>query len=213
MKKLILILTLIFALALCFVACEDLGDNSKEGQSINALSGGTPETEEPTTEEPTTYIKVVDEYNSELNGVFAEIQDRVTDKSKFVFYVSEQEQHYEFKNSGQYDNEPWVKSQYTIIIEYDVSAIQSTDWYKSAIEKDRKSVNVAFLTACEEGFKNCSNISQHGGFGYQIMVSYTSDQGLLEDYDHILSMMELDYVKIVTVSYAYGLPHSIMNLG
>ena len=51
MKKLILILTLIFALALCFVACEELGDNSNEGQSINALSNGAPETEEPTTEE------------------------------------------------------------------------------------------------------------------------------------------------------------------
>ena len=54
MKKLILILTLIFALALCFVACEELGDNSNDGQSINALSGGVPETEEPTTEAPTT---------------------------------------------------------------------------------------------------------------------------------------------------------------
>ena len=54
MKKLILILTLIFALTLCFVACEELGDNSDEGQSINALSNGAPETEEPTTEEPTS---------------------------------------------------------------------------------------------------------------------------------------------------------------
>ena len=54
MKKLILILTLIFALTLCFVACEELGDNSNDGQSINAISNGAPETEEPTTEAPTT---------------------------------------------------------------------------------------------------------------------------------------------------------------
>ena len=54
MKKLILILTLIFALALCFVACEELGDNSNEGQTINALLNGAPDTEEPTTEEPTS---------------------------------------------------------------------------------------------------------------------------------------------------------------
>ena len=43
MKKLILILCLIFALTLCFVACEDLEDNSGGGQS---------QTEEPTTEKP-----------------------------------------------------------------------------------------------------------------------------------------------------------------
>ena len=212
MKKLILILCMCFALTLCFVACEDLSDKPDDGQSMNPLSGGTP-TEGTTTEENSTYVNIVDECDAELNSVFAEIQDRVADKSKFVFYVSEQERHYELKNSGQYDDEPWIENQYTIIIEYDVGAIQSTDWYKNAIEKDRKSLNVAFRTAFEEGFKNCSNISQYGGFGYQIMVSYTSDQGLLEDYDYILSMMELNYVKIVTISYAYGLPHSIMYLG
>ena len=68
-KKLILILTLIFALVLCFVACEDLGDNSKEGQSINALSGGTPETEEPTTEGRTfTELSTDDEKGRELRA-------------------------------------------------------------------------------------------------------------------------------------------------
>jgi hypothetical protein len=51
MKKLILILCICVALTLCFAACEDNGDNSNEGQSQNALSGGESETEEPTTEE------------------------------------------------------------------------------------------------------------------------------------------------------------------
>lgn len=55
MKKLILILTLIFALTLCFVACDELGDNSDDGQSQNVLSNGTPETEEPMNESDNTY--------------------------------------------------------------------------------------------------------------------------------------------------------------
>ena len=54
MKKLILILTFVFALTLCFVACDELGDNSDEGQSQNVLLNGAPYTEEPTTEESTT---------------------------------------------------------------------------------------------------------------------------------------------------------------
>ena len=69
MKKLILILTLIFALALCFVACEELGDNSDEGQSQNALSGGASETEEATTEGKIfTEISTDDEKGRELRA-------------------------------------------------------------------------------------------------------------------------------------------------
>ena len=65
MKKLILILTLIFALAICFVACEDLGNTSNEGQSQNVLLNGAPETEEPTTEESTSEEPTSEEPTSE----------------------------------------------------------------------------------------------------------------------------------------------------
>ena len=66
MKKLILILCLIFALTLCFVACDERGDTSNEGQSPNALPAGAPKTEDPTSkdltsEEPTSEDITTDE--------------------------------------------------------------------------------------------------------------------------------------------------------
>lgn len=54
MKKLILILCLCIALTLCFVACDDRFDNSKEGQSQDALANSAPDGEEPTSEELTS---------------------------------------------------------------------------------------------------------------------------------------------------------------
>ena len=88
MKKLILILTLIFAIALCFVACEELGDNSKEGQSINALSGGVPETEEPTTEAPTTEKPASEEPTTE-GKTFTELStNKEKDKKLYLELVN-----------------------------------------------------------------------------------------------------------------------------
>ena len=82
MKKLILILTLIFAFALCFVACEDLADNSNEGQSINAISNGAPYTEEPTTEAPTTEEPTTEEPTSEEATTEEPISEEPTTKGK-----------------------------------------------------------------------------------------------------------------------------------
>lgn len=250
MKKLILILTLIFALVLCFVACEDLVDNSNEGQTINALSGGAPETEEPTTEapttekpaseeptseeptteeptseeptteeptseeptseEPTTYNRVVDEYNRELNDVFSQIQDRVIDKSKFVFYVSEQEQYYEIKNSGEYDDDVWIASRFTINIKYDISLVHNTEWYKDAESQDLKNLNASFCDMYSCFFENSSYLSG-AAYYYGLMVSYTSNEGLLDDLTNILEMMELGYISEVSIGYSYGLPNSYMT--
>ena len=84
MKKLILILTFVFALTLCFVACEELGDNSDEGQSINALSNGAPETEEPTTEAPTTEAPTTEKSTTEKNTLGDTPNKLLTDDMEFV---------------------------------------------------------------------------------------------------------------------------------
>ena len=83
MKKLILILTLIFAFALCFVACEDLADNSDEGQSQNVHLNGAPYTEEPTTEAPTTEKPTTEEPTTEEPMIEEKIFKELTTEDEY----------------------------------------------------------------------------------------------------------------------------------
>ena len=259
MKKLILILALVFALAFCFVACEDLGDNSKEGQSINALSNGAPETEEPTTEEPTseeptsekptsekptseeptseeatteepiseeptseeptseestseeltTNIRVVDEYDGELNLVLAEILELTINKTNIDFSTNYKKSHYDLKNLGKYDGGKWTIPNYSIHIIYDGNLARNTEWYQRVENKDRKNLSNSFCEAFSDGFKNSNSLCGSVIFDGMIL-SYTSNEGLLADLNYILEISDLEYISEISIVYEYSLPEDYL---
>ena len=210
MKKLILILALVFALTLCFVACEDLGDNSDDGQSQNVLLNGAPYTEEPTTEEPTTEenttcVNIVDEYDAELNSVFTEILERIIDKENIHFSVNDQHLHYELRNMGAYKGITWVNPYFSIRIFYDKDLVQNTEWYKRVENKDRKNLSNSFCYTFSEGFENSSSLMGSSLFDGMI-VSYASNEGILTDLNYVLEMSDLEYISEISIVYQYSLP-------
>ena len=211
MKKLILILTFVFALALCLVACDELGDTSNEGQSQNALSEGMPETEEPM-EDSTTLVRIVDENNDELTSFFADIQNDSVEYKKIDFYVDYQDVYYE--NKEKWLSADGVLPQSSIMIEVycNYNLAYGEEWYKSSTDKDYKSLNAAFFD--EYSHKLSVEHFELLDATPALFFTYKHSEDTLsvainefyEDYAFLKTLSDLEYVKFISVKYRYGVP-------
>ncbi len=211
MKKLILILTLIFALTLCFVACEELGDNSDEGQSQNVYLNGAPYTEEPM-EDSTTLVRIVDENNDELTSFFADMQDDSVENEKIIFFIAYQDVYY--KNKEKWLNADGVLPQSSIFITVycNYNLAYGEEWYKSSTDKDYKSLNAAFFDEYShklsvKHFELCEAtpelffVYKHSEENLSVAINE-----FYKDYAFLKTLSDLEYVKDIRIEYRYGVP-------
>ena len=193
MKKFILILLVSVMVIACFSGC-DILDGGSDGEQKE--------------------IKVVDKMDSELNSIFAKIQDDFKDDSRFIFYESFQEAHYEYKNSEKYADKDWTPSHFSITIKYDIEKVQEAEWYKNAVDKDTKALNKEFYNYYSDIFKNSSlHTGLAGRHGFIVSYSGKTNEEFMEDFNQIHSIVELEYVTLVMVYYEYGVPSSTILEG
>ena len=121
------------------------------------------------------------------------------------FWVEYEQIYYELKNSDEYANCDWMESAFIVVVSccYDCAA-QYEDWYQQCSTKNIKSLNEAFYQqyGADITHGQYSNIVFSTGMHFV----YLSTDDFNSDYEAIKALLELSYVKQISIGYKYGLP-------
>ena len=208
MKRFIIILLTCAMLIGCLASC-NIVDTQPNAQPEEPEEAPDPENPIEDPMDPNYYV--VDEMDSELNSIFAKIQDDFKDDSRFIFYESFQKVHYEYKDSEKYVDEDWSEPIFTIIIHYDIDKVKETEWYKNSADKEKKTLNKEFYNYYSDIFNNSHSYTGIAGdYGFLISYLYKTNEEFMEDFDKINSIAELEYVTSIIVGYQYSVPWSTM---
>lgn len=140
-----------------------------------------------------------------LKAIFEQLRADADANAKLEFWVAYEQEYYELKNSDEYANCDWKESCFIIVVSccYDCAA-QYEDWYQQCSTKNVKSLNEAFYQQYGANITNgqYSNIVFSAGMHFV----YLSLDGFSSDYEAIKALLELSYVKQISIWYNYGLP-------
>ena len=195
MKKLILIVILCIALIFSLVSCEI---NKKSESAIE--------------------LKTIDEHNSELNYFFNLLEHEAKVNDKINFSINYQEEHYFYKESGEYDGEYWLSPGLRIYVGLNYLRAHSEAWYKECPDKEFYTINNAFFNEyCTEEFEGevtIYGIDSLVGLSYNHTEETISDaiKSSSKDYLILKQLAKLPFVSSISISYSYSMPGDFFTL-
>ena len=130
-KRFILILLLCAILASCLVSCKNTGGS-----------------QDPTPDSPGENTDpVLREEREEIKELFAFLQTEAANEKKVSLEIQYQDEHYSFKQSGEYADAFWFSSSLLVTVICDYGFAKEEEWYLSCESKSSKALNQAFFDA------------------------------------------------------------------
>ena len=220
MKKLILILLLGALVLLCLFGCDRADSNQDETTTTTnestapdatipegTTSANTPDesTEPDNNQNDTSTDAPIYERSPELDEFFKLLEGDAYENDKFGFSINYEDLYFELKNSGEYEECPWDESALRVIINCDYEYATEEKWYSRVASSDLKALNAAFYNQYSSTFPNGEfvNISFCSGFHLRY---YQALNEFEVDYSAIKSLLDLEYVTGIHVTYTFGLP-------
>ncbi len=200
-KRLILILLLCAILGSCLVSCKNPGG----AQNSNPEAPG--ENTDP----------VLREGREEIKELFAFLQSEAENEKKVSLEVQYQDEHYSFKQSGEYADSFWFSSSLLVTVICDYGFAKEEEWYLSCESKSSKALNQAFFDAysdklSDEYFSLLDGV-QGLHFDYVHNDGNLSEvlQDFYSEYEGISALYELEWVRSVKIVYFYSMPDAYFN--
>ncbi|MBQ4091456.1 MAG: hypothetical protein IJC64_03965 [Clostridia bacterium] len=229
MRKFISIVLIYAVLLLCFSGCsipdedqssdtgsktESKTEASTEPATTETTEPATTETTEPATTEttePNTESDTESEMLERLNEIFEMIRTDAGANTKIEFDIVYEEEYFELKSSGEYDNSTWDNHGFVVHLSCDYDLATNEDWYKLCDNTDTVNVNQAFYDHYRAGVSNgtyWNSIYEPPGMAltYDFLNAYDLLNAFCEDYTTIVELANLDYVTRVQIAFYYGLP-------
>ena len=146
----------------------------------------------------------------ELRKVFDQIRADAEKNAKLEFWVQDEQEYYECKNSDEYDNCRWAESGFAVKVSCSYEDAVNEEWYQQCSATDTVSLNKAFY---DEYGGNISHGEYHNiAFSSGMLFHYSSPdafdmEAFISDYEAIMDLLKLGYVEWIYISYIYGLPN------
>ena len=140
-----------------------------------------------------------------LKAIFEQLRADADANVKLEFWVAYEQEYYELKDSDEYANCDWKESLFTVSVSccYDCAA-QYEDWYQQCSATDVRSLNEAFFRQYGVDILNGQHVNASWSTGMDLL--YSSPDGFSSDYEAIKALLELSYVKQISIGYKFGLP-------
>ena len=200
-KRFILILLLCAILASCLVSCKN--------------SGGS---QDPTPDSPGENTDpVLREEREEIKELFAFLQVEAANEKKVSLEIQYQDEHYSFKQSGEYADAFWFSSSLLVTVICDYGFAKEEEWYLSCESKSSKALNQAFFDANGDilGDKYFTLLDGVQGLHFDYMHNDGNLSAVLDDfyseYEGISALYELECVRSVKIVYFYSMPDAFFN--
>lgn len=200
-KRFILILLLCAILAFCLVSCK----NTEGSQDPTPDSPG--ENTDP----------VLREEREEIKELFAFLQGEAANEKKVSLEIQYQDEHYSFKQSGEYADAFWFSSSLLVTVICDYGFAKEEEWYLSCESKSSKALNQAFFDANGDvlGDKYFTLLDGVQGLHFDYMHNDGNLSAVLDDfyseYEGISALYELECVRSVKIVYFYSMPDAFFN--
>ena len=200
-KRFILILLLCAILASCLVSCK----NTEGSQDPTPDSPG--ENTDP----------VLREEREEIKELFAFLQGEAANEKKVSLEIQYQDEHYSFKQSGEYADAFWFSSSLLVTVICDYGFAKEEEWYLSCESKSSKALNQAFFDANGDilGDKYFTLLDGVQGLHFDYMHNDGNLSAVLDDfyseYEGISALYELECVRSVKIVYFYSMPDAFFN--
>ena len=217
MKKLIFALLIGSLLLLSLCACNQ-SNNNESTTPENTTESTTPDNAtENTTSGDISDSNVPIDPSEELDVFFAKLQNDANEISKIFFIEEDKDLHYELKASGKYDDECWDAPRIEVQIGYDYRLVIDEDWYKACSEKDFETLNTAFWSQYSDALSEGHFFSLHFAPILHFVYEYTKETMFntfdifYADYAVLKTMVDLEYVNYINVTYQYSVPGSYFD--
>ena len=197
-KRLILIL-IVCGLFLCALSSCKNPDNTEPPEA--------PEQTDPTLKEE----------REEIKNLFSFLQSEADAENKVSFEVQYQNEHYSFKQSGEYADSFWFSSSVLVTVLCDYGFAREEDWYLSAENEGSKALNQAFFDAHSDTLSNeyFSLLDGVQGLHFDYTHNDADLSDVLEDfyadYEGISALYGLEYVRSVKIVYFYSMPDAYFD--
>ena len=200
-KRFILILLLCAILASCLVSCKNTGGS-----------------QDPTPDSPGENTDpVLREEREEIKELFAFLQTEAANEKKVSLEIQYQDEHYSFKQSGEYADAFWFSSSLLVTVICDYGFAKEEEWYLSCESKSSKALNQAFFDANGDilGDKYFTLLDGVQGLHFDYMHNDGNLSAVLDDfyseYEGISALYELECVRSVKIVYFYSMPDAFFN--
>ena len=200
-KRFILILLLCAILASCLVSCKNTGGS-----------------QDPTPDSPGENTDpVLREEREEIKELFYFLQGEAANEKKVSLEIQYQDEHYSFKQSGEYADAFWFSSSLLVTVICDYGFAKEEEWYLSCESKSSKALNQAFFDANGDilGDKYFTLLDGVQGLHFDYMHNDGNLSAVLDDfyseYEGISALYELECVRSVKIVYFYSMPDAFFN--
>ena len=139
-----------------------------------------------------------------LNAIFEQLRADADANAKLEFWVTYEQEYYELKNSDEYANCDWMESLFTVSVSCSYDDAVNEDWYQQCSATDVRSLNEAFFRKYGVDILNGQHVNASWSTGMNLL--YSSPDGFCSDYDAIKVLLQLGYVKQISIGYIFGLP-------
>ena len=212
MNKIISFVLLGALLLMCFSGCASPNINDDEYKTFNSdnstLSGAEDDKEDGNED---GNIEV------ELNNLFTELQNDSDKSEKILFFIEYQDLHFQLKESSEYNDDEWTEPTIIVTVNCNYDLATGEDWYKACSNKDIKTLNTAFFNEysneLSEGHFTPWAIAPSLYFEYVISASTLSEtlNAFCSDYSVMKQLVDLEYVKDISIGYYYSIPRSYFD--
>ncbi len=177
-------------------------NNNINNSHSNDKNDGAGNTDNTPNDTPTDDKKA--DSKEELDAAFEMIRSDAEAESKLKFSVEYEQDYYEIKSSGEYDDDDnWTNSVFIVNIVYDSNLAVNEDWYKGCPDTNTKTINAAFY----ECHKTNLSKGNYSNFDLPIMhLRYYYTEDFNSDYAYVKDLANLDYVTKITIIYRFGVP-------
>ena len=139
-----------------------------------------------------------------LKAIFEQLRADADANVKLEFWVEYEKEYYELKNSDEYANCDWMESLFTVSVSCSYDDAVNEDWYQQCSATDVRSLNEAFFRQYGVDILNGQHVNASWSTGMNLL--YSSPDGFCSDYDAIKVLLQLSYVKQISIGYIFGLP-------
>lgn len=139
-----------------------------------------------------------------LKAIFELLRADADANAKLEFWVAYEQEYYELKNSDEYANCEWMESLFTVSVSCSYDDAVNEDWYQQCSATDVRSLNEAFFRQYGVDILNGQHVNASWSTGMDLL--YSSPDGFCSDYDAIKVLLQLGYVKQISIGYKFGLP-------
>lgn len=139
-----------------------------------------------------------------LKAIFEQLRADADANAKLEFWVAYEQEYYELKDSDEYANCEWMESLFTVLVSCSYDDAVNEDWYQQCSATDVRSLNEAFFRQYGVDILNGQHVNASWSTGMDLL--YSSPDGFCSDYDAIKVLLQLGYVKQISIGYIFGLP-------